>query len=165
MIWRSNTAPEQNVIQIDNGEVITFENGRLDLKHDTIMNASIMVDGNFDSDVNDTVIKERELLSQDGFLLIIANIDARERLMLNEPEIVSRGFMYMKDNEEVITQIETIYRNITAKQFAAKYIDWRAYKESIRNQVADYLYKETRRKPVVIPVIIDTQSDKICKVL
>jgi len=157
--------PEQNVIQIDNGEVVTFENGRMELKHDTIMNASIMVDGNFDSDVNDTVIKERELLSQDGFLLIIANIDARERLMLNEPEIVSRGFMYMKDNEEVITQIETIYRNITAKQFAARTIDWRAYKESIRNQVADYLYKETRRKPVVIPVIIDTQSDRICKVL
>ncbi len=157
--------PVENVPVIDNGEVVTFENGILELKHDTVMNASIMVDGNFDSDVNDVVIKEREFLSQDGFLLIIANIDARERLMLNEPEIVSRGFMYMKDNEEVIKQIELIYRNITAKQFAAKYIDWRVYKESIRDQVADYLFKETKRKPVVIPVIIDTQSDKICKVL
>jgi len=157
--------PPENVPQIDNGEVVTFDNGVLALKHDTVMNGSIMVDGNFDSDVNDVVIKERELLSQDGFLLIIANIDARERLMLNEPEIVSRGFMYMKDNEEVIKQIETIYRNITAKQFAAKYIDWRVYKESIRDQVAEYLFKETKRKPVVIPIIIDTQSDKICKAL
>ncbi|MFA5007554.1 MAG: ribonuclease J [Candidatus Izemoplasmatales bacterium] len=157
--------PAENVPVIDNGEVVTFEGGVLELKHDTVMNGSIMVDGSFDADVNDAVVKEREFLSQDGFLLIIANIDARERLMLNKPEIVSRGFMYMKDNEEVIKQIETIYQNITAKQFAAKYIDWRVYKESIRDQVADYLYKETKRKPVVIPLIIDTQSDKICKVL
>ncbi|MDD3126153.1 MAG: ribonuclease J [Candidatus Izemoplasmatales bacterium] len=156
---------EDHVVLIDNGEVVTFENGELAMKHDTVMNGSIMVDGNFDSDINDTVLKERELLSEDGFLLIIANIDARERVMFNQPEIVSRGFMYMRDNEEVINKIEEIYSNITKKQFANRYIDWRIYKDSIRDEVQRYLYKETKRKPVVIPVIIDTQSDKICKVI
>jgi ribonuclease J len=154
-----------HVILVDNGEVITFADGQVEWKHDTVMNGSIMVDGNFDSDVNDTVLKERELLSEDGFLLIVANIDARERVMFNQPEIVSRGFMYMKDNEEVVKRIEEIYTEITKKQFAARYIDWRVYKDSIRDEVARYLYKETKRKPVVIPVIIDTQSDKICKVI
>lgn len=154
-----------HVILVDAGEVVTFEDGIAALAHDTVMNGSIMVDGNYDSDVNDTVLKERELLSEDGFLLIIANIDARERVMFNEPEIVSRGFMYMKDNEEVVKKIEEIYTDITKKQFAARYIDWRVYKDSIRDEVAKYLFKETKRKPVVIPVIIDTQSDKICKVL
>lgn len=156
---------ELHVQLIDNGEVVTWEDGQLQLKHDTVMNGSIMVDGTFDSDINDTIIKEREMLSQDGFLLIIANIDARERIMLNEPEIVSRGFMYMKDNEEVINKIEEIYRAVTEKQFAARYIDWRVYKESIRDEVQKYLFRETKRKPVVIPVIIDTQHDKICKVI
>jgi ribonuclease J len=156
---------ESHVALIDNGEVITFNNGELELKHDTIMNGSVMVDGNFESDLNDVVLKERELLSQDGFLLIIANIDARERIMLNTPEVVSRGFMYMKDNVEVITQIESIYENITNKQFNQRYIDWKVYKESIRFEVQRYLYKETKRKPIIIPVIIDTQSDKVCKVL
>lgn len=156
---------EEHVILADDGEVISFEDGVVNMKHDTVMNGSIMVDGNFDSDINDTVIKERELLSEDGFLLIIANIDARERVMFNEPEIVSRGFMYMKDNEEVVKKIEEIYRDITKKQFANRYIDWRVYKDSIRDEVQRYLYKETKRKPVVIPVIIDTQSDKICKVI
>jgi ribonuclease J len=98
-------------------------------------------------------------------LMILANIDARERIMLNKPEIVSRGFMYMKDNEEVIKRIETIYADVTERQFRAKYIDWRVYKESIANEVQKYLFHETKRKPIVIPVIIDTQSDKICKVL
>ena len=155
----------EHAVLIDNGEVVTFQEGVLQLKHDTVMNGSIMVDGTFDSDITDTIIKEREMLSQDGFLLIIANIDARERIMFNEPEIVSRGFMYMKDNEEVISKIEEIYRSVTERQFAARYIDWRTYKESIREEVSRYLFRETKRKPVVIPVIIDTQSDKICKVI
>lgn len=156
---------EDHAVVLDNGEVITFNDGELELKHDTVMNGSVMVDGNFESDVNDVVLKERELLSQDGFLLIIANIDARERIMLNKPEIVSRGFMYMKDNEEVIKQIETIYEDITLKQFDQRYIEWKSYKESIRYEVQKYLFKETKRKPIVIPVIIDTQSDKLCKVI
>jgi len=71
----------------------------------------------------------------------------------------------MKDNEEVINKIEEIYRAVTEKQFAARYIDWRVYKESIREEVQRYLFRETKRKPVVIPVIIDTQHDKICKVI
>lgn len=153
------------VALIDNGEVITFQDGELLLQHDTVMNGSILVDGNFDADVNDTVLKERELLSQDGFLMILANIDARERVMLNKPEIVSRGFMYMKDNEEVIKRIEEIYSEVTEKQFKARNIDWRVYKESIAYEVQKYLYRETKRKPIVIPVIIDTQSDKVCKVI
>ncbi|MDD3478469.1 MAG: ribonuclease J [Candidatus Izemoplasmatales bacterium] len=156
---------DEHVISIDNGEVITFTDGFLELRHDTVMNGNVMVDGNFESDVNDVVLKERELLSQDGFLMIIANIDARERIMLNKPEIVSRGFMYMKDNEEVIKQIETIYEAVTQKQFDQRYIDWKVYKESIRYETQKYLFKETKRKPIVIPVIIDTQSDKVCKVL
>ena len=156
---------KDQIALIDNGEVITFQDGELLLQHDTVMNGSILVDGNFDADVNDTVLKERELLSQDGFLMILANIDARERIMLNKPEIVSRGFMYMKDNEEVIKRIEEIYSEVTEKQFRAKYIDWRVYKESIAYEVQKYLYRETKRKPIVIPVIIDTQSDKVCKVI
>jgi len=156
---------EEHTVLIDNGEVITFSNGEIDNKHDTVMNGNVLVDGNFESDVNDVVLKERELLSQDGFLMIIANIDARERIILNKPEIVSRGFIYMKDNEEVVKQIEAIYETITNKQFDQKYIDWRTYKESIRFEVQRYLYKETKRKPIVIPVLIDTQSDKVCKVL
>ncbi|MDD3958367.1 MAG: ribonuclease J [Candidatus Izemoplasmatales bacterium] len=157
--------PEERIIMLDNGEVITFKDGVLERQHDTVMNGSILVDGNFETDINDQVLKERELLSDDGFLMIIANIDARERLMLNKPEIVSRGFIYMRDNEEVVKQIEAIYSRLTEKQFAQKTIDWRVYKESIRFEVQKYLYGETKRKPIVIPVIIDTQSDKLCQVL
>ena len=155
----------EQIIMLDNGEVVTFTSSNLDQHHDLVMNGSILVDGSFETDINDTVLKERELLSDDGFLMIIANIDARERVMLNSPEVVSRGFMYMRDNEETIKIIQDIYQKITEKQFAQKYIDWKIYKESVRFEVQKYLYQETKRKPVIIPVIIDTQSDKLCKVL
>lgn len=97
--------------------------------------------------------------------MIIANIDAKERVMLNNPEIVSRGFMYMEDNEETIKTIEEIYRRITEKQFSQEFIDWKFYKEEVRFEVQKYLYEMTKRKPVIIPVIIDTQNDMLCNVI
>ncbi len=156
--------PEQ-IVMLDNGEVVSFTGGNLEPQHDVVMNGTILVDGSLETDINDTVLKERELLSDDGFLMIIANIDARERQMLNIPEIVSRGFIYMRENEQMVKQIEEIYKRITEKQFSQKYIDWKVYKESVRYEVQKYLYQETKRKPVIIPVIIDTQSDKLCKVI
>ncbi len=156
---------EKNVFLLDNGEVISFTNGKKDKFHDMIENGSIMIDGNVETDINSIVLKERELLSQDGFLLVIANIDARERMMFNSPEIVSRGFMYMKENEEIIKQIETIYQIETNKQFAKKYIDWKEYKDNLRHQIQRYLYNSTKRKPIVIPVIIDTQKEMVCDII
>lgn len=156
---------EEQIIMLDNGEVVTFKDGNLDPQHDLVMNGSILVDGNFKIDINDTVLKDRELLSEDGFLMIIANIDAKERVMLNNPEIVSRGFMYMEDNEETIKTIEDIYRRITEKQFSQEFIDWKFYKEEVRFEVQKYLYEMTKRKPVIIPVIIDTQNDMLCNVI
>jgi ribonuclease J len=155
--------PPENIVLLDNGEVITLTDGVLEPRHDMVMNGSIMIDGNFESDVNDTVLKERELLGDDGFVMIVANIDSLQKQILNTPEIVSRGFMYMRENEEVVNQIKEIYKTVTEKQFSLKTLDWRVYKETIRYEVQKYLYQQTKRKPVIIPVIIDTQHDRLCR--
>ena len=128
-------------------------------------NGSIMVDGTYETEINDKVIKERELLSQDGFVLIIANINGETREILNKPEIVSRGFIYMKDNEEIIKEIEIIYELETKKQFSKNSIDWKQYKDNVRYQIQRYLYDRTKRKPIVIPVIIDNQKEAICEII
>jgi len=105
------------------------------------------------------------LLSQDGFLIITANVDAQEKIMLNKPEVVSRGYLFMKDNEEIIRQIEIIYELETRKQFSKKKIDWKDYKDSLRHQIERYLIQTTKRKPIIIPVIIDTSKDHICRII
>ncbi len=156
---------DSEISLLDNGEVITFENGKKEKFHDMVENGSLLVDGTFETDINDKVIKERELLSQDGFLMIIANINANQQLMLNKPEIVSRGFMFMKENEEMIKEMEIIYQLETKKQFAKEIIDWKEYKDNIRYQIQRYLFNKTKRKPIVIPVIIDTDKESICEVI
>ena len=156
---------ENNIFLLDNGEVITFNKGVKEKFHDMVDNGTIMVDGTYETDVSDTVIKERELLSQDGFLLIIANINGATREMLNKPEIVSRGFIYMKDNEDIIKEIEIIYQLETKKQFSKNRIDWKQYKDNVRYQTQRFLYDKTKRKPIVIPVIIDNQKEAICEII
>jgi ribonuclease J len=156
---------DNEIFLLDNGEVITFNKGKKDKSHDMVENGSIMVDGTYETDINDTVIKERELLSQDGFLMIIANIKAKTKEMLNKPEIVSRGFMFMKDNEEMIKEIEIIYQLESKKQFSKQNIDWKEYRDNIRYQIQRYLYNKTKRKPIIIPVIIDTSIENTCEII
>ncbi|MFW5889727.1 MAG: MBL fold metallo-hydrolase RNA specificity domain-containing protein, partial [Bacillota bacterium] len=155
----------QNVLLLDNGEAITFIDGKVDKHHDTIENGTVMVDGNFETDLNSIVLKERELLSQDGFLIVTANVDAKEKIMLNKPEVISRGFLFMKDNEEIIKQIEIIYQLETKKQFSKQNINWKNYKDNLRHQIQRYLVQTTKRKPIIIPVIIDTSKDHNCRII
>ncbi|MDA3932549.1 MAG: ribonuclease J [Tenericutes bacterium] len=156
---------EENVLVLDNGEVIAFNQGNIEKHHDMVENGTVMIDGNFESDLNSIVLKERELLSQDGFLIITANIDAKEKVMLNKPEVVSRGYLFMKNNEEIIKQIEIIYELETQKQFAKRRIDWKNYKDNLRHQIQRYLVQATKRKPIIIPVIIDTSKDHECRMI
>lgn len=156
---------DDKIFMLDNGEVISFIKGVKDNFHDMVDNGSVMVDGTYETDINDKVIKERELLSQDGFLLVIANINVAQKKMLNKPEIVSRGFMYMKDNEEIVKEIEIIYELESKKQFAKGNIDWKEYKDNVRYQIQRYLFNKTKRKPIVIPVIIDTSAEHTCEII
>lgn len=156
---------DDEIFLLDNGEVITFNKGVKDKAHDMVMNGSLMVDGTYEADINDKVIKERELLSQDGFLMIIANINSSNKEMLNKPEVVSRGFMYMKDNEDIIKEIEIIYELESKKQFSKTHINWKEYRDNVRYQIQRYLYNKTKRKPIVIPVIIDTSLENTCEII
>ncbi len=148
---------KEDVIILDNGEILTINNGVLDENHALIDAGDILVDKNIEQDVNDILIRERELLSQEGFIMIIGNIDARNRNILNKPEIVSRGFVYAKNNIEFNENIIKIYNNVSNAELSTKYIDWKVYKEHLHSSISDYIFKETKRRPVIIPIILDTE--------
>lgn len=142
---------------IENGYVLEINNGTVVSETSRVTSGEILVDGILDGDLSDVVLRDRELLAQDGVLLIIANVDARNKKVVTTPEIVSRGFIYMKDNEELIQDVQAIFHQVSEKMFVNRYIDWRNYKEAVKDGVSKYLYKATKRRPIVIPVIIDTQ--------
>jgi len=147
----------KNIVMLDNGQIAEFNNKSLIGKSKKIPSGDILVDGILDSDVSDVVLRDRELLSQDGVLLVIANVDARNKEVVSEPEVISRGFVYMKENEHLIKGVSDIFYQVSANELNGKYINWRNYKNIVKDYISKYLYKETKRRPIIIPVIIDTQ--------
>jgi ribonuclease J len=149
---------EDHILMLDNGQIAEFINGELSKTTGKIPSSGeILVDGIIEGDLSDVVLRDRELLAQDGVMLIIANIDARNKKVLSKPEVVSRGFVYMKDNEEMVKEVEEVFYKVSEKVMDAKYIDWRMYKDMLRDDVSRYLYRNTKRRPIIIPVLIDTQ--------
>jgi ribonuclease J len=138
--------------------VATFEDGKIKNTSTKIKAGDFLVDGIMEEDLSDVVLRDRELLAQDGVMLIIANVDARNKKLLSEPEVISRGFIYMKENEDLIAEVIQRFKEVSEKEFSNGYVQWRDYKKHVRDDLNQFLYNKTKRRPILIPVLIDTQT-------
>lgn len=148
---------QDDVFMMDNGDLLEFNDGKPVLQRKKIKAGDILIDGSAIGDINDIVIHDRELLSEDGVLLLIANINPRSKRILGDIEIVTKGFVYVKESEELLNGVKEVFLKASEKHLKGKYINWNDLKSSIREGVNKYLYKETRRSPITIPVIIATE--------
>ncbi|CDR31011.1 Ribonuclease J 2 [Acholeplasma oculi] len=149
---------ESEVFLLDNGDSVNFiKDKEAYVSKEEIKTGDILIDGTAVGDVNDFVMRDRELLAADGVLLIIANIDPKQKKVLGDVEIVSKGFVYVHENQTVIQDIKQIFDKVSDKHLKGKYINWNELKLEIRDEVSRYVYQEIRRKPITIPVIISTE--------
>ncbi len=148
--------PKQVVI-LDNGSLLVFDKGKKVDAIDSIPCAEVLIDGSVAGDVNDIVLRDRELLSNDGVMIIIANVNPRTKKVLSGPEIISKGFLYTKEENDIISNVKTIFNSVSEKHLSGKYINWVDYKKDVKDEINRYLYKEIKRCPVMIPIIISTE--------
>lgn len=146
----------KNVILLQNGNFFGIEKGIGKGIISTFNASEVLIDGAVDSNINNVVIRDRELLSNNGILLIVANINPKNKTIVSGPEIITKGFVYIKESEDILNGIKNIFNNISDKQMKNKYINWSEYKKALRDDINRYLYKEIRRTPITIPVIIST---------
>ena len=137
MVGNANLAselgiPPENIILKQNGEVITFENGVLSKKTEMIKIGETFIDGSIGEDVGELVLKDREVLGENGIVL---------------------GFIYVKDSSEMISEIKKISENIIEKNTTDDYVDYNNIKQEIREHLGKYFYSETESKPMIIAVI------------
>ena len=112
------------------------------------------LNGGHQEDVGDVVLKDRELLSNNGLVVISSTLSKKDKSMIIDPEIITRGFIYSKENNEIINEIKRISTEIIRNNtFSNKYADYVKIRNDIREQVGQYLYKETQCKPVILTVI------------
>ncbi|HAX02110.1 MAG: RNase J family beta-CASP ribonuclease [Tenericutes bacterium GWC2_34_14] len=147
------------VFLLDNGDVLTFDEKDVYVAKNDINVGEILIDGTAVGDVNDFVMKDRELLAEDGALLLVAHVSPKTKQILGEVHIVTKGFVYVQESEQLLNKVKETFMEVSKKHLEGKYINWNDYKRDVRNEVNRYIYQETRRSPITIPVIISTEQN------
>ena len=155
---------DDKILLIDNGDVITFEDGKYKGITGDVPCGEVLIDGKAFKDVGEVVMRDRELLAQDGVILITANINPRTKTIILGPEIVTKGFMFTKDNEEILRKMKEIFFLVSCKYLSGKFINWSEYKTSLKNELSHYIYKEIKRSPIIIPFLISTDLENMKKI-
>lgn len=145
--------PTENIILKENGCVATFENGVLVEDYLKIPTGSISIDGDSSDDIGEVVLKDRELLSQNGIIIITATMNKKTKKILVGPEILTRGFIYVKDSTEIVNKIKEICSKVITDNTYPNYIDYTKIKNTIREELSNYLFNTTGNKPMIITVM------------
>ncbi len=158
MVGNANLAselkiPKENILLKQNGDVITIENQELIDNFETIKVNDILIDGNSSDDIGELVVKDREMLSENGIVLISATLSKEDKVLLVGPEVTTRGFIYVKDSKDMILEIKRISENIIENNIDNNYVDYNKIKTEIRSELSKYLYDETGCKPMIIAVV------------
>ncbi|HZP55455.1 MAG TPA: ribonuclease J [Candidatus Saccharimonadales bacterium] len=150
--------PRANTINADNGQVIMFTKDKMEIDGE-VPHGTILVDQT-GSIVSTIVVKDRILLSEEGMVSVVLTVDKKTGQLLTSPDIISRGFIYMKENEELMTALRNELRRAVQQRF--KRVDLDRFKAELKDYVTHFLYEQTQRSPIVIPVvnIIGGRSEK-----
>lgn len=146
---------ESNIILRTNGEIAEINNGELQDTLNKISNEDVLIDGNSVGDIGELVLKDREMLSDNGIVIISTTLDKKTKNILAGPEVLTRGFVYVKDNSQLISEIQVLAKNVIEKNNNNNYIEYNKIRNLIRDEIGKYLYKETECKPMIITVMLE----------
>ena len=144
---------KDNIILKQNGDVINIVDKKLIDSPEHIFIDDVLIDGTSSDDVGDLVIKDREMLSENGIVLVSATISKKDKRLLVGPEVTTRGFIYVKDSKEMIEEIKRISEEVIVNNTNNNYVDFNNIKTEIREKLSKYFYVETECKPMIIAVI------------
>lgn len=152
---RSMGVDPNKIIVAENGEIIEFDNEKGKLTNGKVPTGYVLVDGLGVGDIGNIVLRDRQAMAKDGIFVIILTVDHTNGKIVTSPDIISRGFVYMRAAEELIHGARNEVKKMFAHHSEKKPMDWDYVKRVIRDELGNYLYKNTQRRPMVIPVIIE----------
>jgi ribonuclease J len=148
---------EKDVLIVENGQVVEFDlQGRGEISDEKVQVGSVLIDGLGVGDVGEIVLRDRQTMAADGVFLIIMTVDGRKGTLLTSPDIISRGFVYMKESEDLISQTRATVKKSHAAHISRTkaQTNWDYFKKQLRDDVGQFLFDKTQRRPMVIPVVI-----------
>jgi ribonuclease J len=143
-----------NTFIINNGDVVDVENSVARQTRE-VTSGDTYVDGMGVGDVGEIVLRDRKQLSEDGMLVIVLTISKRERKIIQGPDTVTRGFVYVKDSENLLKDVNRIVKNTVVELQEQNIRQWNVMKQAIKKSVGQYLFTHTKRRPMILPIIIE----------
>ena len=155
-IAKSIGMTDENIIILSNGKSAIFKDGKVAISKTSVPSNYVMVDGLGIGDVGNIVLRDRQLMSEDGIFVIISTIDSKTGKLKGNPDIISRGFVYLRESQDLLMEVRKRVRKIIEGSFAKEHTLNSVYlKSEIRNKMGQFLFQRTERRPMVIPVIIE----------
>ena len=149
--------PKENIFPMMNGEILSIKNG-VCKRAGSFPCYDIYVDGNRIGDIGGAVIKDRKIMSNDGILVLVCNIDIKKKKLLSKVNQATRGFVLVNENEELLSQIENKAEEVIKRELNNKRFNIADLKNKIITDVNDFIIEKTGRKPIIMPVIMDIKS-------
>jgi ribonuclease J len=143
--------------QIQIGEIGTvFEfTGKTCKVNGTVPAGKVFVDGTGVGDVGSVVLRDRKHLAQDGMIVVCVNLSSQDGSIISGPDIITRGFIYVKESEELMDELREVALEAIDRCSRRRSRDWATIRSAIKNDLSGYLYKHTKRNPMILPVIME----------
>ena len=148
---------EKNIFLLDNGNVLELT-GKKAVKTKSVHTGTVYVDGSGVGDVGNIVLRDRKVLSQDGILTAVLAIDKEAKEIISGPDIISRGFVYVKDSNDLLNEATDLIKREVEYCLDNDILDWYSIKSKIKSSLGQFLYTKTKRKPMIIPVIVEKEQ-------
>ena len=145
---------KSQVFIADKGDIVEYKNGKMRMSG-RVQAGNILIDGIGVGDVGNIVLRDRKLLSQDGIFTVVITLSRRQKRIAAGPEIVSRGFVYVRESEELLEESRNLVRKIVEKYVNKDTFEWTNIKQEIRDTLSSYLFQQTKRRPMIIPIIME----------
>ena len=142
----------QNIVIAENGKVIEISKKGIRCE-ETVQAGAVMLDGSGTSEVGSVVMRDRHRLAEDGMIVVVLPYSSDDRKLLSDPEIITRGFIYVKEAEAMMDELKRVTLESVAACEGQRVTDWTAIKNRVKSNLSGYLYKTTRRSPMILPVI------------
>ncbi len=138
----------------DKGDIVEYKNGKMRMSG-RVQAGNVLIDGIGVGDVGNIVLRDRKLLSQDGIFIVVVTLNRAQKKIASGPEILSRGFVYVRESEELMVEASEIARNVIEKYVNKDTFEWTNIKQEIRDTLNQYLFQKTKRRPMIIPIIME----------
>lgn len=143
-----------DIFLVEKGDVVEFRGQNVKIG-DKVQSGNILIDGLGVGDIGNIVLRDRRLLSQDGILIVVITLDKKKKHLVSGPEIITRGFVYVRESEQLIVEATELVREIVKESTENAVVEWSALKQTMRDALNQFLYEKTKRKPMIIPIIME----------